>query len=99
MGVVDVIASLERWEREHPLQDRSHVATVPSQTYGVNLKPASTSDVEIHPPVAEILQTGQTGAKDGFQLLPIISRHTEIKLEIMFDLLQGMNDSYISRSF
>ena len=99
MGVLDVIASLERWERKYSLQDRGHVATIPPRTYGVNLEPASISDGTFHPPVAEILQTGQTGAKDGFQLLPIISRHTEIKLEIMFDLLQGMNDPCISRSF
>jgi hypothetical protein len=88
MGVLDVIPSLERWEREDSLEDRSHVATVPPEKYRINLEPASIPDAQLHLPVAEILQTGQTGAKNGFQLLPVISRHTEIEFEIVFNLLQ-----------
>lgn len=42
-------------------------------------------------PISQILQSRQTRSEHGFQVLPIRSRHGEIKLQILFDLLRSEN--------
>lgn len=47
-------------------------------------------------PVSEVLETRQARPEERFQLLPVITRHRKVKLEIVLDLLENVsNNSWI----